>query len=66
MGNSRAMKSIYDLELHEDIQEPFMIIRRVPGGWIYEVWNEQDNSISCCFVPFNNEFQSNIKPKDNE
>ncbi len=42
-------KDIYKLKLHEQIiLDNRTVVRRVPGGWIY------NDSI---FVPFDNEFQ---------
>ena len=52
-----SKKSIYDLELHEDIRISYWNIIRVSGGWIYETWNENDTSISSCFVPYSDEFK---------
>ena len=49
-------KTIYDLELHEDILiHNLLNVVRVPGGWMYE--NIRDERLSSVFVPFNNEFQ---------
>lgn len=51
---------IYKLKLHESIDIPngTMIIR-VPGGWLYTLWNHEANqSLPPVFVPFNNEFQN--------
>lgn len=50
------MKTIYELELHEDVAvSTFYSVTRVPGGWIYE----DLQSLATVFVPFSNEF----KPK---
>lgn len=50
-------KSIYDLKLHESVRLPMgMDILRVPGGWIYNVWdNEKDLALSGTFVPYSDE-----------
>lgn len=45
-------KTIYDLELHENIQEIGLDITRVPGGWIYRVWDYANPT----FVPYSEEF----------
>ena len=51
------MKTIYDLELHEDLLiHGLLNVVRVPGGWIYE--SLSDGDVSAVFVPFNNEFES--------
>ena len=50
-------KSIYDLKLHEETGiTRYLYVTRVPGGWIYTIY-EFDNFVSQLFVPFNNEFQ---------
>lgn len=50
-------KTVHDLELHESIQvttgKLYMIVTRVPGGWIYgSVWN---GNYTSSFVPLTNE-----------
>lgn len=62
-------KTIYDLELHEEIViepgESRIAVRRVPGGWLYIVfsWVQSVSEGSgwepstSTFVPFHNEFQ---------
>lgn len=64
-------KTIYDLELHEElVADEYTIIMRVPGGWIYNIKHftrgehrVDDRSIpeqryySSVFVPFNNDKQ---------
>ena len=62
-------KTIYDLELFETIEiktnmeSSGLMVRRVPGGWIFTEWdnsiNEQgvQNRLSSSFIPFNNEFE---------
>ena len=45
------MKSIYDLELHEEIEiSNDTFVMRVPGGWRYL------GAQSSIFVPYDNEF----------
>ena len=54
------MVKIYKQNLHESIwmSEMNRTVYRVPGGWIYESWNEQDQrGDHGVFVPFDNEFQ---------
>lgn len=57
-------KNLYDLKLHEwthcEIEEgvsPFNTIVRVPGGWIYGLWDnrEQEYKQGSIFVPFNDD-----------
>ena len=60
-------KTIYDLELHEEINiTDTLIVQRVPGGWNYkyyrykfdrnhESWEEELSQI--VFVRYHNEFQ---------
>jgi hypothetical protein len=59
------MKSIYELELFEELVyyrdgdkfDPYTnTIVRVPGGWIFK-FKEPGTRYSTCFVPFDNEFQ---------
>jgi len=59
-------KNLYNLKLHESITEPFgMLIMRVPGGWIYDCWDfENDKSKIGTFVPFDNEFMEKAKKFD--
>lgn len=65
-------RSIYDLELHEEIpvafdgkERPVCWCRRVPGGWVYtDVLSlaEGDGSFSTVFVPWHNEYQQTNAP----
>ncbi len=61
-------KSIYDLKLHETCRISIMSctkavvdyysVIRVPGGWIYHLWDLNTQTYTRdFFVPFNNEFQ---------
>ena len=60
------MKKIYDLGLHESVDietktnEGVIVwyrILRVPGGWIYSLWDVLKEVYSApMFVPFNEEF----------
>jgi hypothetical protein len=51
---------VYNLKLNEFmwLNVGTTEVMRVPGGWIYKVYDEatQRNCLSMCFVPFNNEF----------
>ena len=53
-------KSIYDLELNEKVKHidkgssGKTIIRRVPGGWIYNYFHPK--GMTSCFVPYDQEF----------
>ena len=48
-------KTIYNLKLHEGILiDPHIYITRVPGGWLYDVGEEEN--IFVVFVPFDDEF----------
>ena len=50
------MDNIYEMKLHETIQEDDGTgIMRVAGGWIYTVINDMPCSV---FVPFHNEFMA--------
>jgi len=45
-------KDIWDLELHEVLeQRPYLHVVRVPGGWLY-VHHHSGASESVAFVPF--------------
>lgn len=62
-------KTIYDLCLHETltINSPLtglMFIIRVPGGWIYISPRLDSGSMNSTFIPYNNEFCSQDKPKE--
>ena len=62
-------KSIYDLELHEELliaesQNKQTVVTRVPGGWLYSISNaisQKDGNYATnstvTFVPLNNEFK---------
>ena len=55
-----SIKSIYELELHEEIQIPksYMWVRRVAGGWIYSEYGETaGDMVTSAFVPYHNEFR---------
>lgn len=51
------MSDIYKLKMHEKIgiTNDKVEILRVPGGWIYTIWDR--DMWTSIFVPFNNEFQ---------
>lgn len=50
-------KTIYDLELHEEIQLlDSQFVKRVPGGWVYSYFSDLNVSV---FVPYNEEFNKN-------
>ena len=58
------MKSIYDLDLHEEIKvEDNLWAIRVPGGWIYSN-GLFDNKVHCVFVPYDNEFYTYEKEEE--
>lgn len=50
--------SLYNMSLHSMINLQFGIsIMRVPGGWIYDCWDtENDQFKTGIFIPYNNEF----------
>lgn len=54
-------KTIYDLELNENIVVNGHTVHRVPGGWVYTREEPQVNILSTCFVPYSNEFREPIK-----
>lgn len=54
--------TIYDLVLHESTVIKGICIMRVAGGWIYDCWDlDKDVSKQGTYVPFNNEFQKEVK-----
>lgn len=60
------MKSIYELELHEQKWiDNYTVVRRVPGGWVYiethEDYEHRPNATNTTvvFVSYDNEFQLN-------
>ena len=53
-----AIENMYEMKLHDEIQESFTKIRRVPGGWVYTEFTEhEDYTLSSTFVPYNTEFK---------
>lgn len=44
---------IFNMTLHETIEEKCWYITRVPSGWIYRIKGSND----MVFVPFDNKFQ---------
>ena len=50
-------KTIYNIKLHESISIDTVIILRVPGGWIYDEYDDnKDITTTSTFVPYNDEF----------
>lgn len=50
-------KTLYNLELHESLNLPFVLVLRVPGGWIYDYWDVQTDAFKQgTFVPYSDEF----------
>lgn len=57
------MKSLYAMQLHEIITvDGHTEVLRVPGGWIYEIYDGGSNISQMVFVPFNNEFMGKPEP----
>ncbi len=59
---TKRTKTIYDLELHEEIWiKASLTVERVPGGWNYKYYENKGNNywelIQIVFVPFDNWFQ---------
>lgn len=56
-------QAIYELDLHESFSPyPSIIIRRVPGGWIYTIScksgeNHENWEMNSVFVPWHGEFK---------
>lgn len=51
------MKTIYELDLNEQIEiDNYEYVRRVPGGWIYKTVDAEVGT-SIVFVPFNEDMQ---------
>lgn len=45
-------KSLWDLELHEQISPmDGLYVMRVPGGWLYQ-FDRGDSIYTCTFVPY--------------
>lgn len=69
MKTEEKEPTIYDLALHETIIIKFgpseAFITRVAGGWLYNIYRLDRNSMVSTFVPFNNEFQL-LKNNKNE
>ena len=55
---------LYGMKLHECTELwKGMEVVRVPGGWIYNSFNENGTGgydQTCCFVPFNSEFKEAV------
>lgn len=47
-------KTIYEMELHDELRDSSWYITRVAGGWIYM---HIEAGMSPVFVPWHNEFQ---------
>ena len=70
----KEIDQIYKLDLHEeldfeDIDSPKLSLHnasvlRVPGGWIYNMWNENE-IVTSVFIPFDNEFHKIIPTNNN-
>lgn len=57
--DAEETRNIYTLELHESCTagDRSITALRVPGGWIYELYDADTNSLNAVFVPFNNDLQ---------
>lgn len=54
----QAFKTIYDMRLHETLSlSRYLEVTRVPGGWVYELYDPCSEATTAVFVPFDNEFQ---------
>lgn len=50
--------SLQDMALHEEYQQSGRNILRVPGGWLYQMWDWHNECwLAPVFVPFQREFQ---------
>lgn len=50
-------QALWNMQLHESIKVANNVfVLRVPGGWIYELYDQDVNKTNAVFVPFNNEF----------
>lgn len=49
------INELYNMKLHDKKISPEINILRVPGGWIYTIYDCEDK-ISSVFVPFDNGF----------
>lgn len=46
-------QNIYTIQLHESLEiGQGIIVLRVPGGWIYQIPNDQYDGFANVFVPF--------------
>ena len=63
MKEIKKYKSLHELKLHESTTLPCGIsIMRVPGGWLYDMWDySTDYPKSGVFVPYNKEFSLDEK-----
>jgi hypothetical protein len=53
MGTPRNIESaMYGLSVGEFMKiDDWNRVVCVPGGWVYEIWGKDDDSVACCFVP---------------
>jgi len=56
-------KTIYDLKLHESLTPNFgTCIMRVPGGWIYDMWDfENDKPKIGTYVPYSEDCKLKVQ-----
>ena len=45
-------EELLSMQLHQRKRvDPYTTVFRVPGGWIYELFDTYSGSVSSCFVP---------------
>lgn len=57
---------LYNMKLHDilpiNTQSGYYGVLRVPGGWLYQIWDSQMQvNMTVTFVPFNNEFMKDVR-----
>ena len=57
-------QNIYKMKLNETIGFKHFSVLRVPGGWVYVIFDVDGNLKSSTFVPFDHEFQSEMVLSD--
>jgi len=51
---------MFNLKLNESLIQDYMVITRVPGGWIYTQYQyaaTKAGAITSCFVPYSNDLK---------
>ena len=54
-------EDIYKMALHDNLENKYQDIVRVPGGWVYVFYADSGTggyNVSSCFVPYSEEFKT--------